>query len=109
MQGATERATFERTTEQRMTALEKANAVRRWRAQLKRDMKARRLRAHELLREPPEMIHSMKVLDLLLAAPKIGRTKAMRMLTRAGVSPSRSVGALSDRQRQMLLAALPQG
>jgi hypothetical protein len=103
---ATDRATFERTTEQRMQALALANEIRMGRAQLKRDMKVGRRHLRELLEQPPELIDTMKILDLLLAAPKVGRVKATKMLSRAQVAPSKAVGRLSPRQRCELLALL---
>lgn len=96
-----------RTTEQRTTALQKANRIRVHRARLKEDVKAGKTPAPPLILHPDAMVDSMKVYDLLLAMPKVGRVKANRMLSRARVSPSKTLGGLSDRQRQELLAFLP--
>lgn len=98
--------TPERSLAQRRAALDRANEVRVFRAKLKKDMTARRVSARDVLLEPPEFVGTMKVLDLLLAVPKVGRVKAGRVLRAAGVSPSRSVAGLSERQRSELLLRL---
>jgi hypothetical protein len=95
-----------RSHEQRMQALERANRTRTARAELKRHVRAGRLSASEVLVNPPQYAETMRVLDLLLAIPKIGRVKAMRMLNRHSVAPSKTIGGLSARQRGALLAAL---
>jgi hypothetical protein len=46
------------------------------------------------------------VFDLLVAVPKIGPAKASRLLTIARVSPSKTVGSLSERQRAYLIDLL---
>lgn len=96
----------ERTLRQRMEALENANRVRSFRAQLKRDVKARRKSVGLLLLDPPERILSMKVFDLLLSAPKVGRVKVNKLLVQQRISPSKTVGGLTARQRHELVVAL---
>lgn len=96
----------ERSMQQRMSALERANEIRSERAQLKRDLKAGKANARELLRDPPEWLCTMKVVDMLIALPKIGRVKANKYLNRCRLSPSKTIGGMSVRQRQELLAAL---
>lgn len=89
----------DRSLAQRMAALERANDVRTGRARLKRDIKAGRRDMIDVLLNPPVCADTMKVFDLLLAAPKIGRVKANQVLVRARVSPSKTVGGLTQRQR----------
>jgi hypothetical protein len=96
----------ERSLMQRMDALHRANEIRSARAQLKRDLKAGRLAIHELLTEPPPYVETAKVLDLLLAVPKYGRVKAHKVLTQCRISPSKTIGGLSQRQRGELVALL---
>ena len=96
----------ERSLLQRQTALGKANDVRFKRAQLKIDLKAGRLDIPELIREPPDWLETMKIVDFLLAIPKTGRVKARKTLNLCYVSPSKTIGGLSDRQRQELMSAL---
>jgi hypothetical protein len=82
------------------------NVIRTRRAQLKRDLKARRVSIHDVLAEPPACVETMKVVDLLLAVPKVGRVKVNKILRGCQISPSKTVGGLSPRQRGVLLAAL---
>lgn len=96
----------ERSLEPRQQALAKANTVRLARAEWKRDVKKRRADPLEVLASPPAEFASMKVLDALLAMPKVGRVKASKMLRVAGVSPSKTLAGLSERQRGALLALM---
>src|ERR1700722_6660255 len=96
----------ERSLVQRMEALQRANDIRSRRAQLKRDLKAGRQPIHELLLKPPEYLETAKVFDLLLAVPKYGRVKVNKILTQCKISPSKTVGGLSQRQRTELVAMM---
>jgi hypothetical protein len=96
----------ERSLVQRMDALQRANDVRSRRAQLKRDLKAGRQPIHELLLTPPEFLETAKVFDLLLAVPKYGRVKVNKILTQCRISPSKTIGGLSERQRRELVALM---
>ena len=96
----------ERSLTQRMDALQRANDVRTRRAQLKRDLKAGRAQIHGLLLDPPEYLQTAKVFDLLLAVPKYGRVKVNRILTHCRISPSKTIGGLSERQRNELVSYL---
>jgi len=104
---ATKTATApERSLMQRMEALERANAIRSRRAQLKRDLKAGRVSIQQLLLEPPAYVETAKVFDMLLAVPKYGRVKANKILNACRISPSKTIGGLSERQRGELVAML---
>jgi hypothetical protein len=96
-----------RTVNQRMTALTEANRIRTHRARLKRDIAADRSLALDCITDPEHDVETMKVLDVLLAMPKTGRVKANRYLKHCAISPSKTLGGLSDRQRQELAALLP--
>jgi hypothetical protein len=96
----------ERSLVQRMEALQRANDIRSRRAQLKRDLKAGRQPIHELLLAPPQFLETAKVFDLLLAVPKYGRVKANKILAHCKISPSKTVGGLSQRQRAELVALM---
>jgi hypothetical protein len=97
---------FERSLAQRMDALQEANRVRTYRAGLKDELKAGEKQLVDMLLDPPAEVETMKVFDLMLAAPKIGRVKANKVLQRARVSPSKTIGGLSPRQRAQLVAVL---
>jgi S13-like H2TH domain len=96
----------ERSLNQRMDALARANQIRVKRAQLKRDLKAGRRSIHTLLREPPEYLETAKVFDMLLAVPKYGRVKVNKLLLQCRIAPSKTVGGLSERQRSELVSLL---
>lgn len=98
----TQQVAPDRSLAQRAEALQRANDIRTRRAQLKRDLKAGREDFVELLLEPPEYIRTAKVFDLLLACPKWGRVKVNKLLGTCKVSPSKTVGGLSERQRREL-------
>ena len=87
---------------QQLEALVVANQFRSYRARLKRDIRAGRVDALAVLVDPPTEILTMRVFDLLLAQPQVGRKKANRWLKAFGVGPSRQVGELTPRQRAQL-------
>jgi hypothetical protein len=95
-----------RTLQQRYDALAVANEIRTKRAQLKRDIKAGRTTILVVLNEMPDYVHTMKLFDLLLAAPKFGRVKANKIIQRCRISPSKTLGGMSERQRQELMLLL---
>jgi hypothetical protein len=96
----------ERTTVQRMEALQRANEIRTKRATLKRDLKAGRSSIHLLLLDPPDYVETAKVFDMLLAVPKYGRVKVKKVLMVCRISPSKTIGGLSERQRAELISML---
>lgn len=96
----------ERTHDQRMRALSRANGIRTRRAKLKRDLKAGKAKIETLLLDPPEYVMSAKAFDMILAVPKYGRVKANRILSQCRISPSKTIGGLSERQRAELVGQL---
>jgi len=96
----------ERSLTQRLDALERANKVRIQRAELKRDLKGGRISIDTLLLDPPTYVETAKVFDMLLAVPKYGRVKVNKVLTQCRISPSKTIGGLSQRQRDELVKLL---
>ena len=92
--------------DQRRAALQRANDIRSRRAKLKRDLKAGRVKIHDLLLNPPKYLLTAKVFDMLMAVPKYGRVKVQRALNSCRISPSKTFGGLSERQRNELVAFL---
>jgi hypothetical protein len=86
-----------------MEALKRANDIRVKRAKLKKDLKSGAVSIEQILAEPPEYVSTAKVFDMLMAVPKFGRVKSLRMLNQCRISQSKTVGGLSDRQRQELI------
>jgi hypothetical protein len=93
----------ERSLDQRMEALRRANEIRVRRAQLKKDLKEGRVRVERILGNPPDYVETAKVFDILMAVPKFGRVKAARFLNQCRISQSKTVGGLSERQRAELI------
>lgn len=96
----------DRSLQQRMAALKSANHIRTRRANLKKDLKAGRIQIHGLILDPPEWLTTAKVFDLMLATPKFGRVKVNRILNQCRISPSKTVGGLSERQRTEVVSYL---
>jgi hypothetical protein len=94
----------DRSLKQRMDALERANKIRTQRKDLKLGLKAGRIEVSGLILDPPEVLGTMKLFDLLIAVPKLGRTKVNRILTQCRISPSKTIGGLSERQRGEIVA-----
>src|SRR5919202_1738916 len=93
----------ERSLDQRMEALRRANDIRVKRAKLKKDLKEGRVQIEVVLNDPPEYVETAKVFDMLMAVPKFGRVKAARFLNTCRISQSKTVGGLSERQRAELI------
>lgn len=89
-----------------MAALKNANRIRVARAAMKVDLKAGRVTAVEILADPPGHAMSMKLQALLVAVPKFGVVKANRVMNRCRVSTSKTVGGLSERQRNEIILEL---
>jgi S13-like protein len=102
----TSAAAPERSLDQRMEALKRANDIRTRRARLKRDLKGGKQNIQTLLLDPPEYVETAKVFDMLLAVPKYGRVKTNRILNQCRISPSKTIGGLSQRQRNELVNQL---
>jgi hypothetical protein len=94
----------ERSLTQRMEALNEANRIRTRRAQLKKDLRSGRANINVLLLSPPDYILSAKVSDMLLAVPKYGHVKVNKILAQCRISPSKTIGGLSQRQRAELVS-----
>lgn len=108
MSVATRPEVFPRTQEQRLAALAKGNVTRTARAEMKRDLRARKADPIPLIAFPPAWLQSMKLIDFLPHLPirAFGPAKAQRLMNRCFISYSKTVGGLSDRQRNELLAEL---
>src|SRR3989442_13676341 len=96
----------ERSLTQRMEALKRANQIRTKRAKLKKDLRAGNVSAQSILLSPPEYLLTAKVSEMLLAVPKFGQVKVNKILTQCRISPSKTIGGLSPRQRAELVSYL---
>lgn len=102
----------ERSLDQRLDALARANLVRTARKEMKAWLgtlppRASTERSARLVREPLVGVNdTMKVYDQLLACRGLGHVGASKLLRRLHISPSKTVGGLSPRQRDALTVAL---
>jgi hypothetical protein len=88
-------------SQQRMSALEEANFIRFARSNLKRDLHAGNVKAADLISNPPEYIHTMKLFQLLMATPGIGKNKARRIIR--DIPVDKTIGTLTQRQRDAIV------
>jgi hypothetical protein len=91
---------------QRLRALERANEVRLARAGLKRRIAEGAVSAGEVILTSPWEASSWTVGDLLMSQRRWGSTRCRKFLSRNQIGEMKQVGALTERQRQMLAAAL---
>jgi DNA-binding CsgD family transcriptional regulator len=88
--------------DQRLDALALANEIRFKRARLKKRIAVNPKLAAGLVWNPPEWALTMKVETVLQALPKVGPAKIGKMLKACEIASSKTVGGLSDRQRDRL-------
>lgn len=104
-------AAFPRSQEQSMTALVRANEVRHGPVSFKTEIGRRGHRdgllyAADVLLEQPELVSAMRCYKFLEALPRIGWTKAARILNRHHIYAAKPMSALTDRQRTVLAGEL---
>ena len=90
------------STPQHLQALERANTVRLARAELKRQVAAGKLAAADVIIDCPWEAESMSVSDLITSQRRWGRTRCRRLLQAIPVPEQKTIGSLTDRQRQAL-------
>lgn len=78
------------------------------RARLKKDLKAGRVNVTDIILEPPELLDTMTVFDLLRSIPKHSQVKATAVLRKCDVSPSRTMGSLTEREKSSIVSKLYQ-
>lgn len=92
------------TEEQRRQALEKAALARRLRAELKEQLKSGRISFRDLLtRTDDGVVGKMKVSTVLESLPGVGRVRARNLMEKLGISPTRRMRGLGQKQKQNLL------
>jgi hypothetical protein len=97
----------DRSYEQRMSALARANEIRFARARLKKALKAGDYTpATVLFSLQYDWLHKMRVEQVLLATPTLGRVKVARALNSCRISPSKTIEGMTERQREELLSYL---
>ncbi len=84
---------------QHLQALERANAVRLARAELKRKVAAGDVSAAEVVLSSPWEAESMTVSDLLSSQRRWGQARCRRFLQAVPMTESKTIGTLTERQR----------
>lgn len=87
---------------QHMQALQRANAVRLARAELKRRVAVGEINAAEVILETPWQAESMTISDLLTSQRRWGHTRCRKFLQCVPMSENKTVGSMTDRQRHAL-------
>jgi hypothetical protein len=91
---------------QHLRALERANAVRLARADLKRRVADGELTAAEVILGAPWEADSMTVSDLLTSQRRWGHTRCRKFLQAIPMSENKTIGSMTDRQRRALAQLL---
>src|SRR5690349_10131564 len=91
---------------QRLRALERANAVRLARADLKRRVAYGELSAADVILTCPPEATSWPLGELLISQRRWGITRCRKFLGRNQISEIKEIGKLTDRQRRLLAAQL---
>jgi hypothetical protein len=91
---------------QHLRALARANEVRLARAELKRQVADGEISAADVILECPWEAASMPVADLLTSQRRWGTTRCRKVLQSVPMSENRTVGSMTERQRDALARLL---
>jgi hypothetical protein len=91
---------------QHLRALARANEVRLARAELKRQIAEGEISAAHVILECPWEASSMTVSDLLTSQRRWGTTRCRKLLQSVPMSENKTVGSMTERQRQALSGLL---
>jgi hypothetical protein len=91
---------------QHMQALAQANRVRLARAELKRQVAEGEADVAGIVLECPWEAESMTIADLLMSQHRWGRTRCRRFLASIPMLETKTVGSMTERQRNALAAQL---
>jgi hypothetical protein len=94
---------------QHMQALRRANEVRLARAELKRRVGDGTTPVKEVIVGIPWESVSMTVIELLLSQRRWGTTRCSKLLAQIQLPEYKTVGAMTERQRMALVAAISTG
>src|SRR3954447_13811526 len=94
---------------QHLRALQQANRVRLARAELKRQVADGERTVGEIVLECPWEAESMTIGDLLQSQHRWGRTRCIKFLAALSMSETKTIGSMTDRQRDALATRLEGG
>lgn len=89
---------------QHMQALRRANEVRLARADLKRRVSDGALSVSKVILDCPWEAANMTVVELLLSQRRWGTSRAGKLLAHVAVPESKTIGAMTERQRHALVS-----
>lgn len=93
----------QRSIDQRRDALFVANEIRIKRSQLKRKIKRGEVDPRHIIALPPDYVLSMKLTHLLRAIHRFGDVRLRRLMRVCMISDTKTLGGLSERQREAVL------
>ena len=91
---------------QHMRALAQANRVRLARAELKRQVAEGEATVADIVLRCPWEARSMTIADLLMSQHRWGRTRCRRFLSSIPMVETKTIGSMTDRQRNELAGRL---
>ncbi len=91
---------------QHLRALARANQVRLARAALKRRIASGEIAVADVVLGPHWEAESMTVADLLTSQRRWGNTRCRKVLQSLGMSETKTIGSMTDRQRRALVHLL---
>ena len=94
---------------QHMRALAQANRVRLARAELKRQVAEGETTVAEIVLARPWEAESMSIADLLMSQHRWGRTRCRRFLASISMVETKTIGSMTERQRNELANASERG
>ena len=94
---------------QHLRALQRANAVRLARADLKRRVADGDVTVAEVIMSSPWEAESMTVSDLLTSQRRWGNTRCRKLLQCLLIPENKTIGSMTDRQRRALAELLTDG
>lgn len=89
--------------EEKKKALEKAQVMRKARAELRKNLKKGKVQFAEIIKGADPVVQRMKVSYLLKSLPRVGKVKAEKIMEEVGIDESRRVQGLGKRQKEALL------
>lgn len=94
---------------QHLQALQRANAVRLARAELKRRVAVGEVSVGEVILSSPWEAESMTVSDLLTSQRRWGSTRSRKFLQCISIPENKTIGSMTQRQRRALAQLLDGG
>ena len=95
------------TDEEKLHALEKAQRMRRQRAEIREQLKSGKITLQDVLNQADDdVVGRMRVSYLLQSLPQIGKVTSRRIMEEIGIHENRRVRGLGHRQVEALLEKL---